>query len=243
MSGQHAAFTESSEEESLDPFAFLAIGLPIEVQVPLQDSELTDVYFSQIMDLDARGIHISTPQRQGQVTQLFDSGDPVYIRIGLDGAFYTCLCHMLGWSGLSEGMVLSLPRQVRRLQRRRFMRIAASLPVTLKVLTQGPDLPSEWLPAVTTDLSGGGMMIRSAIELPVYTETEVRLSLPTDGNRQARLLVFRAQICRCVTHETGYQLGLSFDEMSDNLRDRLISFIFCLEREIIRSKSHLAPGP
>lgn len=215
----------------------LRIGLPIEVQVPMPDPEQSNVFFSQIMDCDASSLQISAPQHRGQRVDILLDGDPIYLRFSHEGVAYTCECRKLGWVHQPEGMRVSLPEQIERIQRRHFVRVDAELPVTL--MLQLPDGAEVLLQTRTTDLSGGGMLITAERELPLYLDAELILSLPPEQpGPQAELLRLKAQICRLLRKDERFQIGLSFMNISEPQRDRLIRYIFRYQRESLKAKPY-----
>lgn len=219
--------------------SLLEIGLPIEVQVPLPDSELTQIYFSQIMDLSEQNVHISAPQRQGQTADILKIGESVDIQLMHAGLPHTLSCKMLGWHHQPEGILLSMPYHLERIQRRRFVRVRTELPVTLLIKDprtdeQGLLCEPLQIQTRTTDLSGGGMMVSTQEPLDMYTDIEVRLVLPMESRlpqQPPETLAFKAQVCRSLSTAEGYQVGLCFLELWDSTRDKIMRYIFNSERD------------
>ncbi|PKL74830.1 MAG: hypothetical protein CVV27_18520 [Candidatus Melainabacteria bacterium HGW-Melainabacteria-1] len=226
--------------EPSDVLDLLQIGLPIEVQVPMPDSEQTNVYFSQIIDRDQARLHISAPQRSGQQIDILLDGEPIFLRFSHAGIAYTCACRKLGWHHDPEGMLISHPYQVERIQRRNFVRVRAELPVTLTLLDAR--IPDPVIRTRTTDLSGGGMMIVYDRDVPLYIDAQVQLTLPPESDSRGTVfdtLSLSAQICRSIACAEGFQIGLCFLNVAEKTQDRLVRFIFRHQREQIKDARHL----
>ncbi|HEY9842167.1 MAG TPA: flagellar brake protein, partial [Candidatus Obscuribacterales bacterium] len=167
-----------------EKFEFLALGLPIEVELQGMTDQ-NDLYFSQIMDVGNESMLISIPQRQGRIASHLYPGDHVLLRVLLQDAHYSCNCRMLSWQEQPQGLFVSLPSQVQRIQRRNFVRVDAELPIHLTLFDPNqPDQPDQIIGNIdssTTDLSGGGLMAISEFEVAIDTLAEGKIYIPPEN--------------------------------------------------------------
>ncbi|MEZ0371314.1 MAG: flagellar brake protein [Candidatus Sericytochromatia bacterium] len=229
-----------------EKFEFLALGLPIEVELQGMTDQ-NDLYFSQIMDVGNESMLISIPQRQGRIASHLYPGDHVLLRVLLQDAHYSCNCRMLSWQEQPQGLFVSLPSQVQRIQRRNFVRVDAELPIHLTLFDPNqPDQPDQIIGNIdssTTDLSGGGLMAISEFEVAIDTLAEGKIYIPPengDATQKWETIPFQAQVCRCLPHNGKFLIGVSFIEMNEGTRDRIIHYIFRYQRETIQHKPHLS---
>lgn len=254
-----------SDDES--PHEFLAIGQPVEVEIQHPLASEVEIYFSQIIDLSPAEMLIAVPQRRSRVLNGLGRDETLRLRIIQADAGYACLCRVIGWQSQPEGLRLSLPQALERIQRRHFVRIDAVLPVVLmppaspgaaseaspvaesvaesaaEVLEE-PALARIELQTSTLDFSGGGMMVLLEQALPMHGELAGRVYLPAaqpDDSPQAfEIVPFDAEVCRCDPLAGKYLVGLNFVRLPEPLRDRMIRYVFRYQRESLQNRPHLA---
>lgn len=116
-------------------------------------------------------------------------------------------------------------------QRRAFVRLEISMPMTFVLLTENDEpLPACEL-ATTIDLSAGGAFFISRLQLQAGQLLKLCLSL---GDKE---LSCNAQVVRCTRTEQGgrsYGVAVKFVDITDNWRDYIVGFIFAKQREWIK---------
>ena len=229
----------------------LTIGQAIELLVPMPRSGRVQVYFSQVIDISNGLIHISSPQRQGLVAYRLRLGDKVKYQIVYKGISHLLLSQLVAWREDPDGVVIDWPTEIQRIQRRHFVRVKVELPVHIfPVQAEVDDVPEpeEIIYTHSTDLSGGGMMLQTSQPLEMHSYLEIRLNLPPENSYKPTIhtLAFQAQVCRCLKSSSEedifatednkasspfYEIGLNFFNLSDYSRDRIMRYIFRVERE------------
>ena len=223
-------------EEKIDEY--IVIGLPLEVDIPKWDRkrkvELSDIYFSQLMDFDDDSLYISLPQRQGSLMPSFGKGTEITIRFPLKDAIYTGITEIIKWEKSPQSLSVTRPRRVTRIQRRNFVRVEAELPLTLIIPQQ--DEKKLVIKSVTTDISGGGLLVFLSQFLQLFTELDVELEIPT-GSAKPVILKIQAQVCRNTKiRDDFYQIGLSFLDIEESDRDKIVKYIFKRMRELKQTR-------
>lgn len=135
---------------------------------------------------------------------------------------------------------IGLTSEIEEIQRRNYFRFECSVPVKYRVL-ESENIPDEesdeekekqMKPAITADLSGGGVCIRLNEKIEVNKEIEGELDFG-EGNRKIN---FTAKVVRC-TKLTGnlkyeYEIGTLFKQLENRDREYIIRFIFKEQRRL-----------
>jgi c-di-GMP-binding flagellar brake protein YcgR len=129
-------------------------------------------------------------------------------------------------------LLLAKPKEIKKIQRRKYVRISVVNTVKYKNLKNEPRInpstvdKSEYLKAVLVDLSGGGMRIMVSEEIKLNDFLLVSLTL----NNEEIFIV--GQAMRILKDESGrFSCGLSFEFLDNSTRERIIKFTFQLMRE------------
>jgi len=87
-----------------------------------------------------------------------------------------------------------------------------------------------WEKGMALDLSGGGMNI--GIDKPLEENKHILMQLDTEGLQ----LCLTGQIVRSyseiVSNKVAYRIGVSFIDISETDRDRIIGFVFKKQRDM-----------
>lgn len=228
-------------------FSFLEVGQAIEIDIPIYEKggAVTELYYSHVMDYDLDedgGIWVAVPQRQGKGVEELRRNEKVFVKISLADAIYSFECFTMGWDQEPEALIISLPHDIKRVQRRNFVREDAQLFVNL--IYKDEKLTEPFLmPSITTDISGGGMMVDSAYEIPLYTTLDVKLEIPPeDDEENPTILPFQGVVRRTFPNKENskrFLIGLSFNNIAEGVRDQIIRYIFRYQREQRQRKIHL----
>lgn len=136
------------------------------IEIVVADGDDKGLYLARIEDFIDDGIVISNPEFREGNTLLHDNCEVVVLVIKEDAVyqFYSLLSKKD--SGDKPIFVLTLPREIRRVQRRQFVRI--EVVSNIKVANMGArdvtKRPS-WKDTVCMNISGGGMLIKSILDL------------------------------------------------------------------------------
>jgi c-di-GMP-binding flagellar brake protein YcgR len=129
-------------------------------------------------------------------------------------------------------LLLSKPREIEKIQRRKYVRIPLISNIKYKNLKNEPRTnpskieDSEYEDALVVDLSGGGMKIK--VKEQIRLDDFLLVSL-TIGNEN---LLVVGQAKRIVKDDEGrFVCGLSFEFLENSTREGIIKFIFQLMRE------------
>jgi c-di-GMP-binding flagellar brake protein YcgR len=129
-------------------------------------------------------------------------------------------------------LLISTPREIKKIQRRKYVRVPTINTVKYKNLKNEPSTKpssianSEYSKAILLDLSGGGMKIKISEEIKLRHFLLVCLTI----NNEDIFIV--GQAMRIIKDDDGrYNCGLSFEFLDNATREKIIKLIFQLMRE------------
>lgn len=125
-------------------------------------------------------------------------------------------------------VVVSKPDEVRRIQRRDFVRVPCDIDATVRVLTAGEgdsteNLP-EAFPATIDDISAGGVQIKGDVNLPFQAEVELLFTLPEKETKMNE--VFAEVVRESDSEEPPFVMGLEFTSITENKRNDIIQYVY-----------------
>lgn len=143
---------------------------------------------------------------------------------------------------------VTLPTNLKKIQRRDFVRIPISLPIyymeinkELEDMLKNSKLEeiekafvNQWEKGYTMDLSGGG--IRASVRKPIDIGKRVFFILQSPK----MYLGLKGEILRCdatiVEKHTRYQLGIKYVDILEKEREQIIAFIFAEMRKLRKNR-------
>lgn len=201
-----------------------------EVQIELErDTKKVLTLKSEIIDiLDKDKLVISAPIFQSKIFPL-SQGERVFINFNKkDTGMYSFLGIVYNRDSKKNVPEIYIRQigKMNKLQRRSFFR----LPIVKSILVTFTDGDSEFsVEGVTKDISGGG--IRAISNSPVKLGEKVSVHIALG---QASLFI-NAKVVRCRDISDSvekYDLGLKFDNIDEQLRSKIVSFIFEKQRNL-----------
>lgn len=192
-------------------------------------------YISQLLEHQSNNLMvISAPISEARLIYIPDDMPIrltfVHSRYGLLG--FTAIIRSKEFRGNIAVMIVEPISGIENIQRRMNYR----LDIVLDVLICLPDqIEKDPIKAYTKNISGSGLCIVSEIDIPQNAEIKVELSLTPDLSIGAKCAVLR-NIPVELRKSKGYELGVSFTEISMKSQDTLIKFIFDRQRMMIKKE-------
>ncbi len=199
----------------------ISIGQMIEVQYFRAGWEGT--YRTKVEDVQETGIALGIPFLEG--------GGLLPLRVGesITILFWDRVACFAATTEITQVLFdpiplfkIVFPNDTRRFQRRSFVRVDASLPLTANEVNTEYSIESK-----TIDVSGGG--IKFYCPRPMAPGTLLDISINCDK------LVFacRGEVVRDVLEQPGkHQIGVRFLDLEDKQRDNIISWVFKQQLEL-----------
>lgn len=186
-------------------------------------------YASSIQDIRDGKLFIAIPAR-ATYKLIIHNKEKVYVNFVQNNTFFrfttTCL-------GLIEDNIslycLDEPKEIKRIQRRRNVRAAATMDVYYSLDAQA--IKPVFQKTTALDISGGGLRISTSEPVKVGTTMHLRFSLP--GVKAPAEFSTRCRVMRCEPVEVNgnkriYHLGLDFLDITRTEQDKIVQYVFSL---------------
>jgi c-di-GMP-binding flagellar brake protein YcgR len=189
-------------------------------------------YKALIIDIGDDSIKINIPVRNDEYLMLYKN-DTIEINSYLDdGKCFNFYCDVIS-KGKDNNVIyykLSLPYDIRRVQRRNFFRVNLLEEVTYKNITNKTEKEIEEIPyksGIMIDLSGGGIKVKTKEKLEDNDIIAIKIKLT---GIEVKL---KGQIVRMEEAiDNKFLYGIKFLDITDSESDRIIRGLF----EIIRKR-------
>lgn len=208
----------------------LKINQLIHVEIEDQDGHI-DRLPSRIEGISGKHLCIAMPTRHGALVPL-RLGQAATIIISDRSGMLSATTRVLGRQREPIPVVfVELPEEYDNVaQRREFVRLEISLPIWFSIAAD-TSAEGSYERGTTIDLSAGGICFVSRIKLEAGHLINLCLNL---GDAEFSC---KAQVVRCSRAEAGgsnYAVAVKFIEITDNLRDHIVGFVFSKQREWIK---------
>lgn len=188
-------------------------------------------YSSKVVSVASAEVVMLAPMERGVLVPL-RNGELITISYNDDNAIYSFDTHVLNrQGGVEQTITLESPTEVRRVQRRNFVRIDVGLPLVYHFVDESIGEYSEGFEGRTADISGGGLRF----ETEQAIEENIMLDMIIDLGCGERISAF-GQVVRAFQVNKGsgikYSIGVQFTMIDERDRDKIIKFIFQKQREL-----------
>ncbi|MGE4271331.1 MAG: flagellar brake protein [Desulfitobacterium sp.] len=202
----------------------LSPGLAVELVV--SEGEYKGNYRTHIDEVGKTRLSVYAPQHQGLIVPLHER-TPVEVTFWDDVASYSFHTMVIQRIAVPISIfILEMPKAIKRIQRRNYVRVAAHYPLTYQVVER--EGLSDVKNGIMLDLSGGGMRFQSKEKLDIGTILYANLELPSCP------IGTPGRVCRVVPIEDtkNFSISVDFYQISDRDRDRIIRCVFDIQRDL-----------
>ncbi len=202
----------------------LVSGLAVELHVPEGDYEGN--YKTHVDEIGKTRLSVYAPHYQGMIIPLQES-TLVEVTFWDDVASYSFMSSVLQRVATPIPMfVLKMPDSIRRVQRRNYVRVSASFPITYQVVER--EGLGDLLKGNMLDLSGGGMRFQAKVKLDKGSILYANLELPCG------IIGTPGRVCRVEPIEDTkyFSVSVDFYQISERDRDRIIRCVFDIQRDL-----------
>lgn len=194
--------------------------LDINGNIQILDGEVP--YKSNLQDVAENYLLIDIPVNNGIYLTINDN-DEIEAEYYVDGgSYYKFNCRVLGRT--KEGKLnlyrLSKPYNIIKIQRRNFVRVDMVEYAFYKL--QNDNKEETWKKGIILDLSGGGMKIKTEEKLSLRDRVTVNIFI--GENEKVQVVGEAVRVEKSKTNE--YICGLTFKEISERIRDKIIQKVF-----------------
>ncbi|MGB9792047.1 MAG: flagellar brake protein [Thermacetogeniaceae bacterium] len=203
------------------------------VEIIIEKSYYAGSYPSRVEEILPDAIVLAAPLKRGVVVPL-RVGDTIKVNFYGKTGGYSFTTKVTATSYKKIPLIaVEKPQEFTKIQRRSYIRVPARIPVRFTLLDdqkQPTDLNSS---SETIDISGGGVALLSSTPIPCGSYLEMELDVPRKGT--IRVL---GKVARTEEKKTEYGkttlLGISFVEIDESDRDKIIQYVFEIQREMRR---------
>lgn len=227
---------EIQHKGTLEVGQILKIGTLLKIQ-PALNMKLKDyrrVYSTKIEEVEEDTIVISAPTHKGVVIP-FRPGQQLIAGVSKEDALYGFYTNVTERGKINDMPVLRIKKgkHSKRIQRRKYVRIDGISQVDLKILKRsgGGDevIYFDKRKVREKNISGGGMLILSPTILAMGTILEISVSLPHFG-----MIRTVGEVVRVQKVEDEYEIGISFINLSEKDREKIIKYVYQRQVELRR---------
>jgi len=162
--------------------------------------------------------------------------DRLFVQSALPDAAYGIVGRVTDVS-VGEYVVVGVEQEteVARIQRRRNFRVVARLSVQVEEMDEDDNV-KDVVDLVTEDASAGGIRVLRSQEMTPEERVRLKLDLG-DGDSPVEC---NAKVVRCNPSDQGnFEIGMTFDEVEEKDKDRIIRTLMQMMREMVRSQRRL----
>lgn len=189
------------------------------------------IYKALIIDIEDDNIKINIPVRNDEYLMLYKD-DTIEINSYLDdGKCFNYYCDVIS-KGKDNNVIyykLTLPYDVRRIQRRNFFRVNLLEEVTYKNITNKTEKEIEELPyksGIIIDISGGGLKVKTKEKLEDNDVIVIKITLT---GIEVKL---KGQIVRMEESiDNKFLYGIKFLDITESESDTIIKELFAIMRK------------
>lgn len=196
----------------------------VAVELAVLEGEYEGNYRTRIEEVGERLLSVGVPFEHGELVPLRE-GTKVKVTFCDETAVYSFEGKIMQRIAIPVPiLVLELPDTVKKVQRRNFVRVPASFPVTFRMVTR--EGLSDLYKAMMLDLSGGGMRFSTKEHVENRALLYAQLTLP-NGEIQTPVRVSRVIN---IEDTKRYSVSVEFYEISERERDKIIRCVFDIQR-------------
>lgn len=210
--------------------------LKVNQRVEMSVVDTQEKYFSRVEDVKDEGIIVAAPVKQGQVVPIA-AGTALNVTILGENDMYNFQTQVLARGQLGPVPVVTLmkPDNMKKVQRRNFFRVEASLPCSFRILPEVTAMSMDpFIDARLMDISGGGAMV--VTEHPVVREMILELSISLPQNQIVPAVTKVVFVKEGKGGDKKRELATVFLVIEEPDREKIIKFVFKRQQELRRKE-------
>jgi len=218
----------ATSEQSILPIQLLRPMRTVSVEV--SEGSSAGTYSSLVLDFEEdESILVGAPLERGREVKI-EPKTPVLLHFAQPDGIHVLSTHVLERTPGQPSLRLAWPDGTEHIQRRSFARVEILVRCTLDVQDHagGED---QSVPALSTDLSVGGVRVTMPVALEPDTQVRITMDLPGLGERTCEGLVNRTGETEGAAQNHRFWAALEFAGMLESVRDDLTHFLLGAQRE------------
>ncbi|NLM20978.1 MAG: pilus assembly protein PilZ [Peptococcaceae bacterium] len=205
-------------------------GMPIELEV--SEGEYQGKYRTKIEEIGNNIISIGVPLVEGHFIPLREGTKLKVIFTDESAAYAFSSTIVKRITSPIPTFFIEAPKKIRKIQRRQHVRVPVVQDLTYRIVDEevdGKEDDGEEKKGFTQDLSGGGLLLKCSEELSPKTKIKIKMLIDTVQ------LEIPAVVIRSVKEDDNvYSVSVAFTDISERTRDKIIKYIFSIQREMLK---------
>ena len=200
-------------------------GMFIELEV--MEGAYQGKYRTKIEEIGNRIISIGVPLVEGQFIPLHE-GTSLRVIFTDDIAAYSFSSRIV--KRITEPIptfYIEYPQKIKKIQRRQYVRVPVVQELSYRIVEE--EELSEEKKGFMKDLSGGGLLMAASEDLPPQTKIKIKTII---GATEMELPGITLRSTK--DNDSTYLISVKFTDISERTRDRIIKYIFDIQREMRR---------
>ncbi|MFB6344798.1 MAG: flagellar brake protein [bacterium] len=200
-----------------------------QIDLTLQSGSLEGTYTTRVASVKSRFLILDVPKVNGLYLPVSEDSN-LMLKHYREGATFEAESSIELRSDDQDPptIVVSVPDQAKRIQRRDFVRVPCEIDVTVRVLNLSENENTDSIPpsfsAEIDDISAGGVQIKGPHDLPENSEVELLFTLPTAETKMDE--VFAEIVRESDGEDPPYIMGLEFTSITENKRNDIIQYVY-----------------
>ncbi len=190
-------------------------------------------YECTVRQVTGGGMRLSVPRRDGAVLEV-EPGDALQMFTMLHGRVYRFRASVrLVEAGDADSIVVDLPSEAERTERRAFYRLVTRIVPRVAVVLDDAGDEVQPVNAVVLDISGGGMLLQVREAIP--SGARLRIVMELEGEPlELEMLVQALSVQRPSLSAQHYRVNCEFIEADRRDRERVVRYIYRQQVEMRR---------
>jgi len=194
-----------------------------QIEIDFDHPDFLEEYASRVQGIGEDHITVATP-----VAKCAPAETHCWIYYVYKDQRYGFESKVEGYQGdYASQMILTCPKEILRLQRRKYFRVAVDIPVTCRIPGGSIHDPEGVFPGTIQNISAGGVLVETEKEISIGSEILLFFSLDQDMDLDdIPSRVVRGGIIEKTKKDLLYEYGIEFYNIHGRLRDAIMRFVF-----------------
>ena len=186
-------------------------------------------YTSQIQEIDGKKIRMLTPMYKSVLIRLQEKTRIELLVYGTGKVYFleAEVVETIVEDNLYYTDIIAVS-EVEKMERRNYFRVRTMKDILIRVKDQ--ENPQEYEPALTIDLSGGGIMFSSTYEYLEDTEIEIKMTIDDSP------VILSGKVLNKEKQQElrSYKYTVKFIDLDSSIKEKIITHVFKLQREALQ---------
>lgn len=198
----------------------------LSVEMIVHDGEYKGRYRTKVEEVGERILSVGVPVLEGQFIPLRE-GTEIQVIFSDQTSAYSFTSKIIRRIAVPiPTFIIEYPNRINKVQRRKFVRVPYVTTIKYQIIERNGF--SEVKNGFMINLSGGGMLFKSNTPILLKSIIIIKVKLG-DSEMEIPAMVIR---CTLEEEKDTYMISAQFHEISEKVRDKIINYVFEIQREM-----------